>query len=112
MKTIAKRLRRLEDQFGSADGTPWRHFRLVVTRADRTPSLANATCCRRLCPGGVVMEIVDLTNSLDGFADAGGAGHDEDDAPLTAAQLEAFVQRFPIESSNLDSQSPHFRRTE
>ena len=96
MRTIARRLRRLEDQLGSSDGQPWRYFRLVVTRADRTPSLVNARCSRRLCPDGVVMEMVDLTNPLGGIADAGSARRGEDGAPLTDAQLEAFVQSFPI----------------
>ncbi len=44
------------------------------------------------------MEIVCLVNPLNcGNADS--TGHDADHAPLTDAQLAAFVQGFPIEGA-------------
>ena len=44
MKAIAKRLRRLEDQFRPADGKPRERFRIVLQPAGlRTPDLAHST---------------------------------------------------------------------
>jgi len=64
VKAIARRLRRLEDQFAPADGKPRDRFRLVLRPAGLlNPSLENATCRRRLCPNGTVLESVDFTTS-------------------------------------------------
>ena len=51
MKAIAKRLRRLEDQFARAERKPRDYFRIVRRRLDRKPGLEGATCRRNLVAG-------------------------------------------------------------
>lgn len=85
VKAIARRLRRLEIQFGPADGNPRERFRLVVQPAGlRNPGLEGATCRRTLCPNGTVMESVEFSTSSNG-------------RELTDAELDAWVASFPIE---------------
>src|ERR1039458_1802200 len=43
MKAIAKRLRRLEDQFAPAERKPRDYFRIVLRRLDRIPGLEGAS---------------------------------------------------------------------
>ena len=86
MKAIARRLRRLEDQFAPADGQPRDRFRLVLRPAGLlNPSLENATCRRTLCPNGTVMESVTFSTSTNG-------------RELTEAELEDWVASFPVET--------------
>jgi len=86
MKAISRRLRRLEDQFGPADGKPREHFRLVLRPAGlNKPDLANSTCRRTLCPNGTVSESIVLA--------AGHGGRE-----ITDDELEEWVESFPIET--------------
>ena len=84
MKAVARRLRRLEDQFASAEGKPRAYFRIVLVRLDRKPGLEGAMCRRMLWPDGTVSENVMLGMSSDG-------------RELTDAELDAWVASFPIE---------------
>ena len=84
MKAIARRLRRLEDQFASADGKPRDYFRIVLIRLDRIPGLEGATCRRTMWPGGTVSESVVMGTSRDG-------------REPTEEQLDRWVASFPIE---------------
>ena len=63
MKAIAKRLRRLEDEFGPADGKPRDRFRLVVRSAGEMLGSESATSRRTLCPDGTLMELVEIRNT-------------------------------------------------
>ena len=87
MKAIARRLHRLEDQFGPADGKARDCFRLVVQPAGlRNPGLAGATCRRTLCPNGTVLESVEFRTSSNG-------------PELTQEELDKWVASFPVESA-------------
>ncbi|MGA2580515.1 MAG: hypothetical protein ABSH24_31350 [Bryobacteraceae bacterium] len=83
MKTIAKRLCRLERAFAAADRKPRDYFRVVLRRLDRVPGLEDATCRRTWWPNGTVCENVVLGGSSDGHA-------------VTDEELEEWVQGFPI----------------
>ena len=86
MRAIDRRLRRLEDQLGPADGKPRDRFRLVLRPAGlRNPSLENATCRRTLCPNGTVLESVEFTTSSN-------------DRELTQAELDTWVASFPVDT--------------
>ena len=86
MKAIARRLRRLEDQFARADGQPRDRFRLVLRAAGLlNPSLENATCRRTLCPNGTVLESVEFTTSSNG-------------RELTQEELDRWLASFPVET--------------
>jgi hypothetical protein len=49
MKTVIRRLTKLEHQLGYS-GKPRERFRMVIRRADSDPTLEGATCKRTLCP--------------------------------------------------------------
>lgn len=85
MKTVVRRLARLEDQFASADQRARKWFRLVVCRYGAKTSLENATCRRTLGPDGTVMELVELYGSNEG------------PERVTAEELDRWVASFPIE---------------
>jgi hypothetical protein len=79
MKTVNRRLNRLEDRLGSKK--PRNVFRLVVTRSTGgEPDLEKATCSRHYA-GGLLTELIKL-NSCDN--------------PFTREELDRFVERFPI----------------
>ena len=79
-----RRLRRLEDQFASADGKQRKSFRMVLRRLDHKPGLDGATCRRTLLPNGTLSESVVL-----------GTSHPDRD--LTDEELDRWVESFPIE---------------
>ena len=79
MSAIARRLRRLEGQFGTADGKQWRCFRIVVRHLDGKQDTA---CRRTLWPGGAVCEIVHF-------------GCDE----LTGEDLDRWIASCPIDAN-------------
>jgi|SRR5580658_2758009 hypothetical protein len=83
VKAIAKRLRRLEDQFASANGKPRTVFRMMLSPTVR-PGLEGATCYRDLCADGTVSECIVLGTSSNGRA-------------ITDDELETWVESFPIE---------------
>ncbi|MGA2186400.1 MAG: hypothetical protein ABSH47_25575 [Bryobacteraceae bacterium] len=85
MRTVIKRLARLEDQFVPPDQKARKCFRLIVCRYGAKTSLENATCKRTLCPDGTVMELVELNGSYEG-------SHS-----VTAEELDRWVASFPIE---------------
>jgi hypothetical protein len=85
MKTVVKRITRLEDRFATQRdfvGNPRDRLRIVVARMDRALSLETSRCKRSLTASGSLMEVVKLDGVRGGLSD-------ED--------LEKFVQRFPIE---------------
>jgi hypothetical protein len=84
MTIIDRRLRKLEDRFGPADGKPRRRLRLLVSMAGSRPSLENATCKRTLCSDGTLLEMVEF-NKHNG-------GPDE----LTNEGLDTWVESFPV----------------
>ena len=90
MKTVIKRLARLEDQFAPADQKARKCFRLIVCRYGAKTSLENATCKRTLCPDGTVMELVELYGSNEG------------PDSVTAEELDRWVATFPIEVLRMD----------
>ena len=87
MKAIARRLRRLEDQLGGADGKPRKTFRMVLRQLGHEPGLEQATCRRTLWPDGTVFENAVLGTRSDG-------------RELTDAELDAWVASFPIEEEH------------
>ena len=84
MKSIDRRLLKLEDQFGTADRKPLKYLRIVVQRADRKPSLEGATCQRSLWPDGTLLELVHLDHCR--------AGH----AELSDEELDMWIRSFPV----------------
>jgi hypothetical protein len=80
MKTIGRRLCRLEDRFAPRD-KPRERYRMVVRSWGPEEGLQNATSKRTLCANGLLMEVVRLNGSGDG---------------LTDQDLEGFVESFPI----------------
>jgi hypothetical protein len=82
VKAIAKRLHRLEDQFGPADGKPRERFRLVVRSAGEMLGSESATCRRTLCPDGTLMELIEMS-----------ATHARD---LSQEELNRWVATFPV----------------
>ena len=85
MRTVIRRLARLEDQFVLAGRRPLRVHRLVLCRYGGKGSLASATCQRTLCPDGTVNEFVELDGSNDG------------PGSVTAEELDRWVAGFPIQ---------------
>jgi hypothetical protein len=86
MKTVVRRIRRLEDRFApkvQADflRNPRQRLRIVVCRVDRALRLETSTCRRTLTASGFLSEVV----RLDGIR--GG---------LTDEVLEKFVESFPV----------------
>ena len=85
MKTVIRRITRLEDRFAPQRdfvANPRGRLRIVVCRVDRALSLETSRCRRMLNADGSLTEVV----RLDGIR---GALSDED--------LEKFIQRFPVE---------------
>ena len=87
MKTLAKRLVRLEGRF-----TPIRpdylrnprvRHRLTVTNIGKQLSLVTSTCRRTLSADGALSEIVRLDGTREGLSDA---------------DLERFIGSFPMET--------------
>jgi hypothetical protein len=86
VKAIAKRLSRLEDLFGPADGKLRERFRIVLQPAGlRTPDLENSTCRRTLWPNGTVSETVELGTSSNG-------------REVTDDESDKWVASFPLEA--------------
>jgi hypothetical protein len=85
MRTVARRLDRLEEQFAPADQKARKCFRLIVCRYGGKTSLENAKCRRTLSPDGTVMEMVELY------------GSNEEPDSVTAEELDQWVDGFPIE---------------
>jgi hypothetical protein len=87
MKTVVRRLRRVEDQLGPKVQrdfvrNPRQRLRLVVARMDRPLNLATSRCTRTLSPDGFLMEIVRLNGICTGLGEE---------------ELERFVASFPIQ---------------
>ena len=85
MKTIATRIARLEDQFGSSD-KPRSRSRLLIMDLGSKLCLADATCQRTLGRDGTLMELVNFRKHAE--------GPDE----LTAEELDAWVAGFPVQN--------------
>ena len=58
MRAVVRRIDRLEDEFGSANGKPRRRLRVMISMAGAEPSLEDATCTRTLCSDGTMLEMV------------------------------------------------------
>ena len=86
MRTIAKRLRRLEDELGPADGKPRERWRLVVRLAGKMFDSEGPTCRRTLCPNGTLFETVSFDGSHPGGAEP------------TGEELERWIATFPVET--------------
>ena len=87
MKAVLNRVRRLETHFAPRIErdfvrNPRRRLRIVVSRMDRALSLETSRCRRMLNADGSLTEVV----RLDGIRGA-----------LSDADLEKFVQSFPVE---------------
>ena len=83
MKTVIRRLRRLEDQVACVD-RPRRRIRLVVCDLGDTLSLEGATCQRALCSDGTLLEMVCFNR------------HNAGPDPLTDEELDRWVESFPV----------------
>lgn len=86
MKTLAKRLVRLEDRFAPVQQDysrdPRKRHRLVVRRLGPAPNLEKSTCRRTLGRDGALFEMVRLDGSRNDLSDA---------------QLEKVIESLPIE---------------
>jgi hypothetical protein len=85
VKTVAKRLARLEEQFVPPDQKARKCLRLIVCRYGAKTTLENATCKRTLSPDGTVMEFVEVFGSNEG------------PDRVTDEELDRWVASFPIE---------------
>ena len=86
MKAIAKRLRRLEDEFAPEDGKPRNYSRLVLQPAGlRTPDLEHSTCRRTQWPNGTVSETVEFGTGSNG-------------REVTDDELDKWIAGFPVEA--------------
>ena len=84
MKAIAKRLRRLEDQFRPADGKPRERFRIVLQPAGlRTPDLAHSTVPKD--------SVAERHRSRDR-----GSGTSSNGREITDDELDKWVASVPI----------------
>jgi hypothetical protein len=92
MRAIGRRLRRLEDRCGTADGKPRKFFRMVLRRLNRKPGLEGAMCRRMLLPDGTVSENVVLGSS--------------NGRELADEELDAWAASFPIEEEHGISPMP------
>ncbi len=86
MKTMDKRLTKLEDQLRPVGWKPKGHLRMVFARAGATLSLDGGTCKRTLCPDGTLMELVLLLNAAEGLQD------------VSEQEMDEWVAGFPIVS--------------
>jgi hypothetical protein len=94
MRTITRRLDRIENQLCPSAPRPRTRFRVVVRREDpdkppvrlwdREPSFERATCKRTLCPDGTLWEVVHLDKI------------GEDGEQPTEAELNRWIAGFPI----------------
>lgn len=85
MKTIDRRIARLEDQFGSAD-KPRPRQRLPIMELCSKMCLANATCTRTLGPDGVLMESVRSKK------------HPEGPDELSEEEIDRWADTFPVQT--------------
>ena len=86
MRTVVRRIARLEDQFKPAIQpdflrNPRQSLRMVVSEMDHRLSLETSTCRRTLTASGSLTEVVRLDGIRGGLSDE---------------ELEKFVQSFPI----------------
>ena len=84
MRTLARRVQRLQRQFAPAPDyrqNPRERLRVIVAAMDHDLSLATSTCSRTLCADGTLLELV----NLDGIR-----------GDLTDEALDEFVSRFPV----------------
>ncbi len=82
MRAVLRRVLRLENRLQGV-ANPLR-IRVFVQRADRRPSLVNATCQRSLHPNGTLLELVRLDRS------------DEGRKPIADEELDRWVETFPV----------------
>ena len=92
MKTVDRRIRRLEGQIWPAAQPdflrhPRQHIRVVVSALGRELNLEESTCQRSLDATGLLTEIVDLNGSGEG---------------LSQEELDRFVASFPVKVSGTE----------
>jgi hypothetical protein len=85
MKTVIRRLARLEDRFAPPDQKPRKLLRIVVMQAGSNAGLDEAECTRTLCEDGTLLEVVDLSGSREGSG------------RLTDDELDRWVDSFPVQ---------------
>jgi hypothetical protein len=66
MKAMNRRLSRLEDQLGGADGKPRKSFRMMLRPTSGKAELEKSTCRRFLCADGTVSENIVLAPGKNG----------------------------------------------
>ena len=81
------RLKALERQWNETEEDS---FRLVVSLVSQPANLANSSCRRTRSADGALLEIVRLDGSRKSLSDA---------------DLEAFIQSFPVECSHANPES-------
>jgi len=87
LKTVRRRLDRLQGQFVLVGRRPLRVYRMVLCKYGGKGSLDNAICTRTLCADGTVAEYVELDGSNDG------------PGSVTAEELDRWVASFPIQAN-------------
>jgi hypothetical protein len=88
MRTMNRRVSKLEDRFRPAGGTPRGVRRYLVSMSGSQRSLGGATCQRSLWPDGTLFELVMFNDH--------GAGADE----VTDDELERSTSTFPVHGLN------------
>ena len=84
MKIIDRRLRELENHFGSPD-RPRPRIRLVIRTLGSKLCLEDAICKRTMCSDGTLLELVDFKK------------HNEGPDELTDEELNRWLDGFPVE---------------
>jgi hypothetical protein len=85
MRAVVRRIDRLEDQLGSANGKTRRRLRMMISMAGAEPSLEDANCRKTLWSDGTLFEMVEFNKHND--------GPDE----LTDEELGRWLERFPVD---------------
>jgi hypothetical protein len=84
MRAVIRRIDRLEDQFGAANGKPRRRLRMMISMSGAKPSLEDATCRRTLWPDGTLFEMIEF--------------HTHNAGPeLTDEELDGWLESFPVD---------------
>src|SRR5271169_236334 len=84
MKTMNRRLSKLEDRFRPAGWKPRGLWRYLICRAGAKRTLDGATCQRTLWPDGTLFEMVRFRPNKDG-------------PEVTDDELERWIATFPVE---------------
>ena len=86
LQVVEGAIRKLEDRYGRADGSPPRHMRMLVAMSGSRPSLEGAMCSAQSGRTALCLRWSGSTNTTI-------------PEELTEAELDRWIARFPIEGA-------------